>query len=218
MKQRIVPSVIASSKKEFSDYIKKIKPYFDRVQVDITDGKFVPSKGLKIEDEPKLPKDIHFEIHLMMYGGERHLPAVKKQGYSTVLFSYEAFKRKDLEKALMRARGLGLRAGFVLKPETEISVVKSFADKIDQVTLLSVHPGFYGKPFIPATISRLKKLVRLRKDCAADFLIEVDGGVNLSNIKKVAQTGVDLIIVGSALHSSKNLKKTLAELNKEMRR
>jgi ribulose-phosphate 3-epimerase len=215
--RQIVPSIMAKSVAEFKRYSKKLSPYSKRFHVDVMDHKFVPTKGLPVEKTPMLPKKEHFEAHLMVYGGERHIRAMASHGFDTVLFSFEAFgSKKSLFDAIRNVKAHGMKAGIVLKPETEIFVLKPFVHEIDQVNLLPVHPGFYGMTFIPATLSRLKKLKRLRQDAGANFLIEVDGGIKKELIRKVVAAGAELVVVGSVIHESKNIKATMKELNKEL--
>ncbi|GAH68191.1 unnamed protein product, partial [marine sediment metagenome] len=114
-------------------------------------------------------------------------------GAQKVVFHYEATSTPG--KVISLARGLGLRVGLAINPETPISAILPLANEVDSVLFLSVNPGFCGSKFIPEVMD---KIVEFRAACS-DMEIGIDGGIKESNIAQIARTGVDVIYVGSAI-------------------
>ncbi len=117
----------------------------------------------------------------------------KEAGAQRVVFHYEAAGHR--EQTIAQARAMGLQVGLAVNPETPVSALQPLLDRVDSVLFLSVNPGFYGAPFIPEVLDKVRELRRLNP--RAD--IGIDGGIKESNLKLVAQSGVDSICVGSAI-------------------
>ena len=106
---------------------------------------------------------------------------------------------RHLDRSLHRIHDLGLQAGVVLNPATPLCMIEEVLPLCELVLLMSVNPGFGGQKFITNTIPRLQKLSQMRNDRGLSFLIEVDGGVDTTNIKEIASAGADLLVAGSAV-------------------
>lgn len=102
------------------------------------------------------------------------------------------------------------RIGFVLNPETKVEKIKSFLNKINQVLIMTVNPGFYGSPFLPETLNKVKELRKLKPN----LNIEVDGSINQDTIKQAYEAGANLFVCGSYLQKSKDIKKAIESLEK----
>lgn len=213
----IIPSILPKTRKDLLEQIKTVG-FAKRAQIDLMDNKFVPNITPTPEQLPKLNPKIYYEAHLMMFDGETHLLALKKAGVKTVIFSYESYKTEDdIHTVLGLAKGMGFVPGLAINPETRISRLKPFLKEAGHILLMSVHPGFDGKPFIEKTYSRVKELVKLKKATKTKFLIEIDGGVKEGMAKKLKDVGVDLIIVGSGIRHTDNPKKAYNEFCKEIK-
>jgi len=202
--KKIIPAVIAKSQKEFEEKINKVKDFVDIIQLDFMDGKFVPNNSINF-DFKMVSSDCEFEAHLMIQDPlkwvEKHYKKV-----DTVLVHIESCK--DSQKVIDIVKKKGKRIGFVLNPETSIDSIQNFLDDIDQVLIMTVNPGFYGSPFLPKMIDKIKKL---RKKCP-NLDIEVDGGITDKTIGFVNEAGANLFVSGSYIVKSDNVKKAIDNL------
>jgi len=202
--KKIIPAIIAKSQKEFKEKINKVKDFVDIIQLDFMDGKFVPNNSINFDF--KIPaSDCEFEAHLMVLDPliwvEKHYNKV-----DTVLVHFESCK--DPQKVIEIVKIKGKRIGFVLNPETPIDSIQNFLDDIDQVLIMTVNPGFYGSPFLPEMIDKIKKL---RKKCP-NLDIEVDGGITDKTIGFVNEAGANLFVSGSYIVKSDNINKAINNL------
>ncbi len=202
--KKIIPAIIAKSQKEFKEKINKVKDFVDIIQLDFMDGKFVPNNSINFDF--KIPaSDCEFEAHLMIQDPlkwvEKHYKKV-----DTILVHFESCK--DPQKVIDIVKKKGKRIGFVLNPETPIDYIQNFLNNIDQVLIMTVNPGFYGSPFLPQMIDKIKKL---RKKCP-NLDIEVDGGITDKTIGLVNEAGANLFVSGSYIIKSDNVKKAIDNL------
>jgi len=189
----VVPAILTDDKDELEAMARKVETFAPFVQVDIMDGKFVPSSSIHPRELADLDLKIPFEVHLMVEEPLEYLEDCRRAGAQKVIFHYEA--TREPSKVIARAKGLGMMVGLAVNPETPLSDFLHLLEEIDGVLFLSVNPGFYGMPFIPEV---LDKLVELR-EAAPDLRTGIDGGIKEGNIAEVAKTGVDDICVGSAI-------------------
>jgi ribulose-phosphate 3-epimerase len=173
--------------------VRRAETFTTWVQMDIMDGKFVPSRSITHEHLAALPMKLIWEAHLMVQSPERYLKGFQRAGAQKVVFHYEATSSHNEVVAL--ARDLGLEVGIALNPNTAASAVTPLLPELDSVLLLSVHPGFYGREFIPEVLGKVAELRAIRPHME----IGMDGGVKNGNISQIAESGVDVIYVGSAI-------------------
>ena len=193
----LVPSILETTKQQFLDtYAREVKlPGVTRIQVDFGDGVFVPNTILPISEIDVLNPAIHFEAHLMIQEPKDFLD-YQICGFKTIIIHYEAFSLPTkVRLTLQQIAQMGLEPGLCIKPETDVAALKEFEDVCKHFQLMSVHPGFQGTEFLLETYERIAKL----RNLCPNAIIEVDGGINETNIKKVADAGADLIVVGSAV-------------------
>jgi ribulose-phosphate 3-epimerase len=190
---RIVPAVLTEDPGALAKMLEQAAGFTDHVQVDIMDGKFVPSRSITADDLSSLKIKVGWEAHLMVQSPENYLKAYRNAGAGQVLFHFEAAKSPDA--VIEAGRKLGLHMGLVLNPETPASVVPPLADRLDSVLVMSVNPGFYGAKFIPEMLDKARELRRL----LPKMHLSIDGGIKESNLLQAAATGVNDICVGSAV-------------------
>lgn len=111
-------------------------------------------------------------------------------------------------------RDMGLQVGVTLNPDTPIEKVFNVVSEIDMVLVMSVFPGFGGQKFIPATLNRVKKLKEYAQKNNSKLLIEVDGGVNTTNIRSILEAGVTVFVIGSTIFKQKNIVETTRNIRK----
>ena len=190
---RIVPAILTDDPEALEKLVRQAESFTDFAQVDIMDGKFVPSSSVTCSQVAAVKIKIVWEAHLMVLHPEKCLADFQRAGAGKIVFHYEA--TSEPEKIIRQIRKLGMKAGLAVNPETPISAITPLVKKVDSVLFLAVHPGFYGAAFIPEV---LDKIATFRK-AYPKMETGIDGGVKEDNIVKIAQSGVDVICIGSAL-------------------
>lgn len=202
----IIPAILEKNPLDFAHKLAKIKtiPKLQRIQVDFTDGVFVESTSMPVEEVGHVPKldKLEWEAHIMV-DHPSNFAAYKEAGFSTVVVHYESFLTETLlEEAIEKIIKLGMKPGIAINPETNVSTLRYFTDNITHFTILSVQPGKQGNAFIESTFEKIKAL----REMAENATIEVDGGVNANNAGALIQAGADYLVVGSALFETENIK------------
>ncbi len=190
---RVVPAILTDDAAALSDMAEQAEKFTNYLQIDIMDGAFVPSKSITAKQIAALSLKAAWEAHIMVKNPQDYLEDFKKAGAKRVIFHFEA--TKQLPEAFDIANTLKLPVGLAINPDTRVESVIPYVDKMDCLLFLSVNPGFYGSPFIPEVLKKIKKFRSLHPDMETG----IDGGIKESNIAEVAQTGVDYICVGSAV-------------------
>jgi ribulose-phosphate 3-epimerase len=190
---RVVPAVLTEDPKALESMLRSAKTFTDYVQIDIMDGKFVPSRSVNWEQVGAVKTRIKWEVHLMVEKPERQLENFLKAGASKAIFHYEATSVP--EQVITIARKLGMEVGIALNPETSVAKILPLTGLLDSVLFLSVHPGFYGAKFIPEVLIKIKELRQSRPELE----IGIDGGIKDNNIAQIAKTEVNVVCVGSAV-------------------
>jgi len=206
MKRIIIPAIIAKSQEELDQRINKVKAHVDLMQLDVMDGLFVPNHSLDFDFT--LPSGLKFEAHLMINDPGKWIDESSEK-VDTILVHAESCK--DPGKIIQLLKGKK-RIGFVLNPETSLERIRDYLREIDQLLIMTVNPGFYGSPFLPETLEKVKEARKLRPDLD----IEVDGGIDLSTIRKVSQAGANMFVSGSYLMKSENVKQAMLALKNEL--
>jgi len=184
----------------------------DWIHCDVMDGHFVPNItiGPVIVEAARRVTKLPLDVHLMIKNPDRYLEDFVNAGADYVSVHVEEVVH--LNRTVTHINELGAKAGVVLNPATPVSSVKDIAEYIDLLLLMTVNPGFGGQKFITNSIRRIKEAVKLRNDLNADFLIEIDGGVNVDTIKPALDAGVDVFVAGSAIFSADNISAAATEL------
>ncbi len=191
------PSMLSADFSKLGEQIKEVELAGAQwLHIDVMDGLFVPniSFGACVYKCIRDMSNLFFDVHLMIKDPERYIEDFIKAGADMITFHVEATEKAD--ECIEKIHALGKKAGISLNPGTPVDAVKPYLDKVDMVLVMSVNPGYGGQSYIEDVNP---KITELRKLCGDDFLIEVDGGVKKSNIKKVVDLGANVIVAGSAV-------------------
>lgn len=169
------------------------------IHVDVMDGLFVPSisYGMPVIKSIRKSTGKVFDVHLMINEPIRYIREFAESGADIMTVHVEACA--DVVATLESIREHGVKAGITLNPDTPVSAIEAYMDKVDVVLVMSVNPGFGGQKFITGAIDKLKEVRRIKEEKGFDFDIEVDGGVNLDNLPSVLEAGANIIVAGSAI-------------------
>jgi len=171
----------------------------DLIHVDVMDGHFVPNItiGPPVVRALKRVATRPLDVHLMVQHPDTYLKAFADAGADMLSVHVEVLPH--LHRTLEAIRALGVKAGVVLNPSTPVSVLEEVAVDVDYVLLMSVNPGFGGQKFIPATLDKIRRTRALLDRLGSRAPIEVDGGVDASNIHAVVSAGAHIVVAGQAV-------------------
>ena len=181
--------------------------------IDVMDGVFVPniSFGTPIMKVLKENAKKTLDVHLMIVNPDNYLENFAELGADILTVHYEACTH--LHRTVQRIKDLKMKAGVAINPHTPIVSLKSIIKNLDLVCIMSVNPGFGGQSFIEETYEKVKELNSLIKKQNSKAIIEIDGGVNSQNAKKLIDCGANALVAGSFVFKSENPTKTISELS-----
>lgn len=174
------------------------------IHIDVMDGVFVPNItiGPVVINSIRKHTSKILDVHLMIIEPDRYLENFKLAGADIISVHYEACKH--LNRTINSIKNLGLKAGVVLNPHTNVNLLEDIISEVDLVLLMSVNPGFGGQKFIENTFKKISSLKNLIEKTNSKALIEIDGGVDTTNAKKLFETGADVLVAGNSVFTSEN--------------
>jgi ribulose-phosphate 3-epimerase len=196
----LAPSILASDYARLADQVAAAARGGARlVHVDVMDGHFVPNITLGPPVVASLHKatPLPLDVHLMIENADRYLQAFVDAGAAWISVHQEAVPHLQRQVAFLRERGV--RAGVALNPGTPLATLDEILPELDYVLVMSVNPGFGGQKFIPAALDKVRRLRAIIEKRGLKAVIEVDGGVDLSNIRALVEAGAELLVAGSAV-------------------
>lgn len=212
MENILSPSLLAADFTKVGQQLEQIeKGGAQYIHLDIMDGIFVPniSFGIPVIQSIRKNSNLVFDVHLMIVEPERYVEAFRNAGADIINFHVEA--TKDPDGTLDKIKSMGAKTGITIKPDTPVSRIVPYLEKVDMVLIMTVEPGFGGQKFMAEKMSKVKELVEIRKQKNLSFDIEIDGGVNMNNVKEILDTGVNVIVAGSAIFGAENIEKRTKE-------
>lgn len=182
---------------------------------DVMDGKFVPNTSFNEEVLIDIKKisNLFMDVHLMIENP--HLEYLKyiNAGASMITFHYESYSNdEDVLKLIHKIKEKNIKVGISIKPNTDYNVLIPFLDMIDNILIMSVEPGFGGQKFIENSLNKISSLKKEIDKRGLKATIEVDGGINDSNLKKVYEAGASIVVVGSYLFKAKDISEAYNNL------
>ena len=195
---RIVPAILTDKLDEFLHMIDIAQGFTDYVQADFMDGLFVPSKSIALDALKGLEFSLNVEAHLMVKDSKKYLPVLKSARIKKIIFHFEA--EPNPQMLIRSVKDMDMEAGLAVNPKTAISEFAFLVPHVDSLLFLSVDPGFYGSPFIPDVLNKIKAF----RSQHSSVCTGIDGGISLENIKDVKASGVDYACVGSRIFMQPN--------------
>jgi ribulose-phosphate 3-epimerase len=215
MEHLVSPSILAA---DFCNLAKDVlmvnNSEADWIHCDIMDGMFVPniSFGFPVIEQVKKIARKPLDVHLMIVDPDRYLERFCSSGANILTVQYEACNH--LHRTVSEIRNLGMKAGVAINPHTPVTLLKNTLPSIDMVLIMTVNPGFGGQSFIKESYNKIAELRKIIDEGGYKILIEVDGGIDTGNARKLVETGVNVLVAGNSVFSSKNPLETIRRLKK----
>lgn len=214
----LAPSILAAN---FAHLGNDIQACLDAdikwIHCDIMDGHFVPNisygPGI-VKTANNTAPDALMDVHLMIENPDNFVEDYVDAGADLITVHYETCPH--LHRSIQNIKKYGAMAGVAVNPSTSLYNIEPVLEYVDLVLIMSVNPGFGGQSFIESSYKKVEELLDLRQTGEYSFLIEIDGGVSLRNIQKIAKSGVDVLVAGSSVFNAENITERVKELNSKI--
>ena len=208
----IAPSILAADFSNLSQQIRLVEMAgADIIHCDIMDGQFVPNitfGPLMVETVNRITK-LPIDVHLMIKDPDQFIDKFAEAGADYISVHQEEVIH--LNSTLNRIKDIGVNAGVVLNPSTPVNTLEDVLEIVDYILIMSVNPGFGGQKFIPETIKKIERLNELREKYNLNYKIEIDGGVDTSNIQIISEAGCNIFVAGSSIFKADNVSAAVVE-------
>ena len=184
----------------------------DYIHIDVMDGSFVPNKQFTTEEINNLGiiSKKKFDVHLMVDNPREYIENLDISNIEYIIVHSEI--AKDINKLLDLIKSYNIKCGLSIKPNTDISILTPYLNKLDLILVMSVEPGFSGQEFISNSLDKVSKLKQIIKNNNLDIVMAIDGGINGSNASLVKKSGIDMVVSGSYVTNSLDYQDKINDL------
>jgi ribulose-phosphate 3-epimerase len=216
---RIAPSILSADFARLGEEVRNvIDAGADWIHFDVMDNHYVPNLtfGPMVCQALRKHSRVPIDVHLMVQPVDALAQAFCQAGADLVSFHPEASAHVDRTLQLIKAEGK--QAGLVFNPATPLDVLQYVIDKVDLILIMSVNPGFGGQSFIPSALRKIEQARKLIEQTGRDIRLEVDGGIKVDNIRRVADAGADTFVAGSAIFNQPDYQAVISAMRAELAR
>jgi ribulose-phosphate 3-epimerase len=206
MRNKLAPSILSADFSNLGEGIRLVEEGgADYIHIDVMDGHFVPNITIGPDVVKSLRKttNLTFDVHLMIENPDNFIEDFYNAGADIITVHQESCIH--LHRTIQKIKSYGIKAGVSLNPATPVNTIKDIIRDVDMVLLMSVNPGFGGQKIIENVKYKLNDLKQLINECSLDIDIEIDGGINSSNLKEVLSWGVNVVVAGSAIYKANDV-------------
>ena len=213
-KIKIAPSLLSADFARAGEEVRLITENgADYIHLDVMDGSFVKniSFGPKFIKEIRSYSNAVFDTHLMIVNPWNYIKQFADAGADIITVHYEACGDK-LKETLKAIKGLGVKCGAVINPDTPVKSIENVIEECDMLLLMSVFPGFGGQKFIPEVLKKIEEASKLIEKSGKNIDLEIDGGINKENVGLCKKAGANVIVAGSTVFNETDRAKIIKEL------
>ncbi len=205
----IAPSILSADFANLEQDVKKVSKA-KYLHIDVMDGHFVPniSIGIPVVKSLRKVSSQVFDVHLMISNPLKYSEQFIKAGADIITFHVES--DDEPKEVIDLIKKHNTKVGISIKPNTSVEAIMPYIKDVDMVLVMSVEPGFGGQKLIESTLDKVEQLYNYKKENSLNYDIQVDGGINVNNVKTVVNKGANVIVAGSAIFND-NTEKSLDE-------
>lgn len=212
---KLAPSILSADFGHLAEDVKKIEEGgADYIHVDVMDGHFVPniSFGAPVMKCLNGKTGLPYDVHLMIENPDKYIEDFVTPQTEYITVHQEACTH--LHRTVQNIKSKGMKAGVSINPATPVSTLECILPDVNLVLIMSVNPGFGGQKFIAGTLDKVRELAEIKRARNLDFVIEIDGGITLDNIREVMDAGVEMAVAGSAVFKAEDVVERVREFKK----
>jgi ribulose-phosphate 3-epimerase len=214
---KIAPSILSADFSRLLEHVKEVEEAgVDYLHIDVMDGHFVPniSFGAPVMKSLKGKTKLFMDVHLMIENPDQYIGDFVDAGADLINVHIEACTH--IHRTIQLIKSYGVKAAVTLNPGTPLVSIEEILPQLDMVLLMSVNPGFGGQSYIEATTDKIRRLKAMIDSKGLSCDIQVDGGINLNNVKEVVDAGANIFVAGSAIFNTESIKNTVKAFREKL--